>query len=677
MQVSNHSEKEKQKVFLPEIQGLRCWAVLMVVIFHIWPAAIPGGFIGVDVFFVISGFLITGLLIKEAENKQYISLVHFYARRILRLLPMATLVIVVSSCANILFLPADRWVETIPHILASTLYVENWWLSALAVDYLGAENMPSPLQHYWSLSIEEQFYFIWPLLIIMGIWLSSIQGMTIRRMAFWILLVLTITSLAASALLTRTTLDSAYFLTHTRILALGAGGLLSLLKKYPSSPLLRHALTFAGIAVIIGSSTLIKPEMHFPGWIVIFPVIGTMAVIAGGGAGLIGFLLLRTKPVRFIGDISYSVYLWHWPLIIYYTASHGNPDMKSGFLLLLATLIISSFSKRYIEDYFYKNNDWKNNIKRTYTLGAVLTLAALASALLLHLYALHSGKADIKLEKDYPGAEALTHNVAVHTSRTPIPPLTQLRKDLPDVYTKKCHLGYKDTVPVACEYGPTNAELHIVITGDSHAAQWIPALSKLASQHNWRLTTYTKSGCVTVDAPIAKRGDEYTECRKWANEVINKIAAIKPDIVIQTNARSHRLMEASSDTPDESTFDMMGAYHKTWELWHNAGIQIAVIADTPRLSPKTTDCVSNKRKDCVYSRAESIAGFDPLAEAARTNNHVLLIDMIDGICMTENCPAIIGNVIVFRDTHHLTMTYSKTLSRRLEDRLASLINRAK
>ena len=200
---------------IAEIQGLRAIAVLLVLIFHVWPESIPGGYVGVDVFFVISGSLITGGLLRELERDGHLRLAAFYARRARRLLPAAALVLVVTLAGSLLILPASRWEPIAHEVVASSIYVQNWWLASSAVDYWGADNAASPLQHFWSLSIEEQFYLFWPVAMLMAAGLPFFVLSLRVRLALVMGLVFLV-SIAASVWLTPTNPEQAYFFTHTR-----------------------------------------------------------------------------------------------------------------------------------------------------------------------------------------------------------------------------------------------------------------------------------------------------------------------------------------------------------------------------------------------------------------------------------------------------------------------------
>ena len=292
----------RQTGIRPEIQALRALAVGLVVVYHLWPDAVPGGFIGVDVFFVISGFLITALLLREIERTGAVSLSAFWARRARRILPAALVTVFACGLVMAAVVPMSLWPQWLDEMRASTLYVQNWQLASDAVDYFAiAEHTPSPVQHFWSLSVEEQFYLLWPVVL-----LATARN---RRALVGGMAVLTVLSLAYSLFATATNPAAAYFVTPARAWEFGAGGLLAAAGA-ASRP--SRLLCFAGLTAIVAGAFAFSVATPFPGWAALVPVLGAMAVIRAGAASR----ALAVRPLQFLGDISYSLYLWHWPLIV-------------------------------------------------------------------------------------------------------------------------------------------------------------------------------------------------------------------------------------------------------------------------------------------------------------------------------------------------------------------------
>ena len=339
----------------PEIQALRALAVVLVVIYHVDQRWLPGGYIGVDVFFVISGFLITAHIAKGLEGPNGFRLSGFYLRRVRRLLPAALMVLAVVGVVTLVRLPATTWNETGPPIIASVFYVQNWYLAAHSSDYLAAE-MYSPVEHFWSLSVEEQFYLFWPVFLMFAAWIGLRLGRTHLALVFGIATI-TAASFASSVWETYTDPSVAYFATQTRVWELGAGGLLALtVPQLSIGRRYRIALSWAGLLIIAACAMTFNANTAFPGYIAAIPVIATAVVISAGDVPgrMSTSWLANRRTTQFLGDISYSIYLWHWPLIVLAPMVILGADFwlppEARLVPALACIFVAWLSKRYIED---------------------------------------------------------------------------------------------------------------------------------------------------------------------------------------------------------------------------------------------------------------------------------------------------------------------------------------
>jgi peptidoglycan/LPS O-acetylase OafA/YrhL len=340
------------KVLRPEIQALRALAIGGVALVHTWPGILPGGQVGVDVFFVISGFLITGMLLRDWDSTGTVSLARFYARRARRLFPSAVLVLAASAVATAIWVPRSLKDDFLREILASLLYAQNWVLAF----FTDPEAADSPMTHFWSLSVEEQFYFAWPLLLILGLVLARRAGTDSRALLGILLGALVLASLAYSVWITAVDVRVAYFSTFSRAWEFGAGGMLALLpavalRRIP--PAVRGVLSWAGVVAIVVTMVTASDHHVFPGWTALVPVAATLAVIAAGSEqprwGTVW--LANAAPVQWTGNISYAFYLWHWPLIAFAPFVTGVPS-QWWFVLLLLTLavLLAWATTRLIED---------------------------------------------------------------------------------------------------------------------------------------------------------------------------------------------------------------------------------------------------------------------------------------------------------------------------------------
>ena len=346
-----------------EIQGLRALAVVLVVLFHLWPGRVSGGYVGVDVFFVISGFLITAHLLREVDREGSVDLARFWARRMRRLLPAAYVVLLASAVGTLVLVPQLLWRQFLGELTAAALYVENWALAIGSVDYLAADNAPSPAQHYWTLSAEEQFYLVWPLLVLAGLWVAKVasdrrnrrEAVDQRRAVFFVLAVTTAASLGYSLWITASNGAWAYFVTPARAWEFGAGALLAFAPAASGvlAPRLRAALGWLALVVLLSSAIVLDESTPMPGTAAIWVVAASAALIwvEAPAVDWAPARLLVTGPARYLGDISYSVYLWHWPLIILlpYVTEHPLTSLDR-LSVLLATVGLAALTKRWVED---------------------------------------------------------------------------------------------------------------------------------------------------------------------------------------------------------------------------------------------------------------------------------------------------------------------------------------
>jgi peptidoglycan/LPS O-acetylase OafA/YrhL len=647
-----------------DIQGLRAIAVLAVLLSHIWPKLIPGGFVGVDVFFVISGYLITRSLFSELQHTGRIALWPFYVRRMKRLLPAATVVLLVVAVLSLWLLPPSLWEDTATEILASAFYLENWRLAWLAVDYLSAEKTGSPVQHFWSLSIEEQFYLFWPLMMIAA-GLAARRPLDLRIAVAMPLLLVVAMSFGASVVLTETQPDTAYFLTHTRIWQLGLGGLLAIAVLPEFSSKVREAMRTAGLAAILLAAFAYSTETVFPGYAALLPTLGCALVIAAGTHGDASGIsrLLAASPAQYLGGISYSVYLWHWPMVVF--AGQYAPDgadLPLGLTIIAATIAIAHLSTRFVEDPIrYSRIDMRKALG--FAGGCCLCCVVAGAALYNHFapQIIHS----IADSPDYPGARAVFAGANVPPVHAPVPPLFLLKKDNPELYRKDCHLGFEGTALNPCRYG-SDTGAKVVLMGDSHAAHWAPALIAKADEMGWRLETHTKSSCPIIRETTQRAGAPYLHCREWGETLLQYLKTSPPDLIIVAQSRFHRLAGANGR---DTRKHVAAAVADVWRELHALGIKIVAIRDTPKLALQPGECIT-RDPACHAEQSKVLGDDDPLLMAGALVPEVPVIDMTDAVCQDGRCPMVIGNVVVWRDRGHLTATYSRTLATVLAARIA-------
>jgi peptidoglycan/LPS O-acetylase OafA/YrhL len=670
-----------------DVQGLRAIAVGLVLLYHLRPHRVPGGFVGVDVFFVISGFLIVGSLAREATGTGTVSLRNFYARRIRRLLPASAFVLVATTAATVLLLPLSRWRGTAEGVVASALQVQNWFL-ALGTGYAGATTAVSPLQHYWSLAVEEQFYLVTPWLLLAACWIAR-RGARSRARAIAVAVGgVAVLSLVHSVLFSASSHDVAYFATTTRMWELAVGGLLAL-----AAPRLRLPAPVAQAAVLVGlvaigwSALTFTTRLDFPGAVAAVPVLGSALVLMGGlpsrtAAGPGGVSrLLGWRPVAWIGDVSYSLYLWHWPAIVVFVARTGHaPTAGEAVVLVGGCLVLAAASTRFVERPF-RSPAPRHGVRRgAYLLAAALTATSLLVAAGPWLFVVHreAGLAAQRLDLDHPGAaDVLPDNLPPAGAVPVIPDPAVASSDGPLVYAVDGCATYDPRRPGShpCGFGDRGAHLGLALVGDSHAGQFSSVLDSIARAQGWRLETMIRNGCPFTAAPQVIGGHEDGDCAAANRVTVGELLRLHPRVVV-TSAMNPVGYRAALGWAWESRQALVEGYRELWRPLLDAGIQVVVVRDPPVPDYPDPECVEQHgagSRVCGMSRSAGIDDQpDPQLQAARGLAGVHVVDLTDHFCNRRVCPGVIGNVLVYRD-NHLTDTLTLSLADPLTAALVPLV----
>ncbi|WP_041834335.1 acyltransferase family protein [Actinoplanes sp. N902-109] len=644
-----------------DIEGLRAVAVLLVVAYHCGLPVVSGGYVGVDVFFVISGFLITGLLLRELRGTGTLSIPRFYARRALRLLPASATVVVATVVASALWLPPLRLSGILSDALHTSIYTMNYRLAAIGTDYLQADADPSPLQHFWSLAVEEQFYLVWPVLIL---------ALGRRRGLGAALSVLTAGSLALALWQTRENAGWAYFGAHTRAWELGVGALLAL-----GAVRLPRWCVPAGLVAVGVSAVLYTAETPFPGYAALLPVLGTAAVIAGGTGRPAG--LLGTPVLQGIGRLSYSWYLWHWPMLLIAPAVVGRPLAGwENVLVALGALGLAALTFALIENPMRQPAVLRNRPWRGIGAGLGISLLCAGLCVVVSYTASHARGVShyraMTLNPDSVGPEELSRIIAesVRLPAVPAnltPKLDRAAKDKPRYYSENCSGTFDDAeVKKPCAYGDLSSPTTVVLFGDSHAGHWFPALEAVALQRHWKLVVVTKSACTAADGviflPQLKR--EFTECVQWRRAAWDYVRSLHPaKVVLASTYPSNELLHVSGSQDDA----WAAAWRRSVRDAAVPGARVYFIADTPWMAGSNPECLSvhpNEPAACGRDRVSALALPERrrMVTAAVRAAGARVIDPTSWFCTPTTCPAIVGNVLVYRDQHHVTTAYSRLLA---------------
>jgi peptidoglycan/LPS O-acetylase OafA/YrhL len=694
---------ERRADFRPDIEGLRGVAVLAVVAYHAGLGAVGGGFVGVDVFYVLSGFLITGLLWDELQRTGRLRLGEFYARRARRLLPAAVVVLVATVVAASLWLSPLQARLVAEDALAAALYVANYRFAALRTDYL-ADASPSPLQHYWSLGVEEQFYLLWPLLLLAVFVIGRRMGTRSPVAAAAVLVLAGAGSLALSLRLTALSQPWAFFSLPTRAWELAAGGVLALarprLRRLPE--VVAATLGWLGLEAVLWSITQFSVSTPFPGTAALFPVAGTAAVIAAGcSAPRLGpNLLLDRRPMRLAGKISYSWYLWHWPLLLLAPAVAGHRlGLWHNLGLAAASGLLALATVKLVEDPVRFSPRLRSPPRRSLVLGAGLTAAAAACAIgTASLITTPHGKgiaappASIPMtlpqrtrsstEKDATAARldrlaapvvaAVAKAATVRTVPANLdPPLDRARADQARPILDGCHVGWQGTRSGPCGYGSATSRTTMVLFGDSHAAQWFPALERAAKVRRWRLTSLTKTTCPPVElsfwSPVL--GRSFRECDQWRANMLQRIRTERPAVVVLGAARHYgHVYRFQVYGPG-----WLSGLADTVRKLRATGARVVVLGPTPKPRVHVPDCLSQhlrRATACATPRAVAVNAPGVRAEQRAVQRAGgTYVNVTPWLCTTSTCPVVVDNLLVYHDDNHLSTPYATWLAPLLAFRL--------
>jgi peptidoglycan/LPS O-acetylase OafA/YrhL len=681
-------DKAEKDGFRPDIEGLRGIAVMLVVLFHaglLSNAAIQlrGGFIGVDLFFVVSGFLITGLLIRERERTGKVSFSRFYARRVRRILPAAAVVLLITIPISYKLVTLLDRGAVMEDGASAALSIANIRF-ALTTDYFNPVSY-SPFLHFWSLGVEEQFYFVWPAILALVAWRRPILG------AAAALSLIVVGSFIASVLVTQDNPSTAFYMLPTRAWQLAAGGLLAVgagsLARLPSrfQSLISQCLVVLGwlaLAALLFAAVVLDSETTpYPGTWALVPTLAGVLLIAAGPARLGPGMLLRLPPIRFLGKISYSLYLWHWPFLILGGLFLGGSlalTLTPGQALVLVALSIvaATLSWWLIEEPFRRGRIPLPRPSRVVAAGvSVMLIVAMVGMVLVNKAAGALAAADEPARSNTPGPGASAPPVSYAITSAIRPSLAKAPTDFEKPYWDHC-LAFADTMPrSSCVYANVTGTYTVALVGDSHASALFPAVEAVARAHGWRLVVFIKSSCEFVDFPLYSSSlkREYVECATWNDNVISDLQAKPPDLVIITMSRHISTLDPADGNATSEGESVARMIEKL-----PGESRKVIIQDPPVPWFNVPDCLSAHLLDyrrCAYPRASgSNSGMGQLEKIAAQATGAGLIDLTTATCPgTGDCPVVIDDMIVYRDQQHFTATFATSLGPALDAKLTAVL----
>jgi peptidoglycan/LPS O-acetylase OafA/YrhL len=676
-----------------DLDGLRGIAIALVAVFHVWFGRVSGG---VDVFLALSGFFFGGRLLRTALTPgASLWPVPEVVRLVRRLLPALVVVLAASALLTILIQPETRWETFADQSLASLGYFQNWELASTASDYLRAGEAVSPLQHIWSMSVQGQFYIAFLALIFSFACLFRKRLGKYMRISFVVLLSsLTIASFVYAIFAHNADQATAYYNSFARAWELLLGALLGAVVPYVRWPMwLRTTVAVVALAAILSCGALIDGVKEFPGPWALVPVGATMLFILSAAnrqadphtAGRLPApnRLLATKPFVSLGAMAYSLYLWHWPLLIFWLSHTGRPRVNflEGAIVLLVSAVLAWLTTRYVENPLrYRGATtptpavplWSRLRRPTIVLGSIVgllgvTLTATAFGWREHVTVQRANGKELSSlsTRDYPGALALLNNAKV--PKLPMrPTVLEAKNDLPETTTDGCISDFDNSDVINCTFGDTSATRTIALAGGSHAEHWITALDLLGQKHHFKVVTYMKMGCpLTTEQTPLVMGDNrpYPGCREWNDRVMPQLISDHPDFVFTTSTRPWNIKPG----------DVMPAtYIGIWQTLSDNNIPILAMRDTPWMVRNgepyfPSDCLANggDANSCGIKRSAVLSEHNQTLDFVAQFPLLKPLDMSDAVCRKDTCRAVEGNVLLYRDAHHISTTYMRTMTSEL------------
>jgi peptidoglycan/LPS O-acetylase OafA/YrhL len=636
--VTHTVSKRPSDGFRLDIEGLRGIAVLLVVLYHSHVPFITGGYIGVDVFFVISGYLITGLLVKEAEASGSISLSKFYARRARRLLPAAALTLTATIVAGFFIYAPSEQRQLAKTCIATALYCSNIDFARRATEYLAADAAINPFLHTWSLAVEEQFYLVWPILILLAT--RYFRSDKHRRLCLLLGLVAAL-SFAANIWLTNGAQPWAFFSSPARAWEFALGGIAQFGSRRSYSRVF-VAAPVLGLLAILACATLFSSATHFPGAAALVPVLGAAAMLhfcyQQDGVNW----LLANPVTQLLGRLSYTWYLWHWPALVLASAV-WKLTVADRLLCSILTLGLAAVTHRFFENPIRFHPALLFRPRLSLGLAGCLTFAGVGISVLFLLNAMH-------LERT-PGQFKFSYAIS----------------DWPKTYEDGCHLSYADIDSPSCEFGDTQSNTSIVLFGDSHAGQWFPALERIALDKRWKLLAFTKSACPAASIQLydSRLKRDYTECYEWRDRTIQRIIALHPAAVLLGDFAGQYIKGQRM-----SAGQWGDGLRETISRFSRAGLRTLVIHDPPSPNSDVAVCLARtawnhtNTGSCRFARDDTWSAPVALIEAniARSFCQVYVTDLSRKICPGQTCNVVQNGNALYRDQGHLTVHFVLTLA---------------
>lgn len=664
--------------FRKDIQGLRAIGVMLVVAFHLWVGR-PSG--GVDVFFVVSAFLVTQNLLRSSAKGALTSTLSFWGKTVSKLVPTVAVVVFICLLIDYLHSNVIFVLDGPREAIASLLQIENLALMSSGTDYNNAERIPSLFQHFWALSLQMQFYFLLPFCVlgVSALSRSIFNGMHRASVAFIFCAILIVTSFAYALHVTRLTPASAYFNPGARLWEFMVGVIcVGIAPRVQMSDKSRMILSWLGFGAILLTGIIVPRTWEYPGLAALLPVIGAALIIVSGNKPVCNDLrnvLDRPFFLR-LADLSFGVYVWHWPILIFIVKATDDRFVNApvGISIFFISIFLSLATKRLLEtpvksllmETVQSGRSKSRKLFAPFIFTIILALPAIA---LLVTY-IHNFVSLSRYTRMVFGSEKISMLLSdIQSSfHTFDRRFAAMVKERPEPYQIQCNVGLGSSELKRCEFGSTAANVPtIVIVGGSHSVHWLPAFQEMSNKIPLKIVVMTKDGCrmngeMRIDYRTMDMGRS-EECERWVDKTMEAISQMKPDAVFTT---------ATAPSPDGEGDVVPSGYVQAWETMARHAGNVILVRDTPwpQVSKSSIpECVVRNRDHlvlCSIYRKKSTPLKSHLDSIALTNKNINILDMTSYFCNVMLCPAIINNMLVYRDGEHFTVAFAQSLSWVLE-----------
>lgn len=652
------------KDYRKDIQGIRALGALLIMIYHLWLGKVSGG---VDIFFVISGYFMASVILSRLASDGRVAPVDFWTKIIKRIAPSAYTVLTVTLIFSCFFIPETQWVRLVDEMIASAFHLENLLLMQTSVDYFARTEPASAVQQFWALSIQMQFYLLLPAAFWLGAVLARWSG-TVRPVILLFGCIVA-ASFTYSVFATLQSPGSAYFNPFARSWEFFCGVLSALLiPLIKVAPGVRQILSYLGLAGVLLTGFVIPKTASFPGYVAAMPVLAAVFLLVSNPQALsnrVGHLLMH-PVLAFLGSISFTIYLWHWPLIIFYKEATGvaNIGILPGLGIIGLAVLLAYLTTRYIETPIRNRSDYRTRASHSKFSAVILCLKfaipVVVSAVCLKLYF-------FSMIKDYRADHSLQFKgtaVGIQTDASTVPYQQFLIAErlLPQAHLEGCNQNPASSTVITCDYGDIAAEKTIALVGGSHALQWLPALDVIGKSEGFKVVNITKSLC-----PFGHLKTSDPSCKDWNENVVAYLTDLKPLVVVTTSTRAGQNGEKEYVPP---------SYIDQWKALEEQNIPVIGIRDNPRFPFDPADCLAQNKLDplsCSKARSKLFLADNPAKPAEQNLENVKIVDMTDFLCTAQTCVTVYNDLIMYGDNEHISVPYAIYLASALNDKFADVM----